>query len=80
MVDVLRVRTGSSKQTPAELSTGRLCSGVDMWRHRGGMSLTSPGRLEMSRGSVEAKQEDKTGCPHVFNKRGENEQQKVSAG
>ena len=33
----------------------RLYSRVDLWRHRGGMSCACPGRLEMSRGSVEAK-------------------------
>ena len=54
-VDALRVGTGSSKLMPAELSTRTLCSRDDMWRHHGGMSCTCPGRLEMSRGSVEAK-------------------------
>ena len=33
----LRVRIGSSKLIPAELSTRRLHSRVDAWRHRGGM-------------------------------------------
>ena len=46
---------GSSKLTPAELSTRRLHSRVDKWRHRGGMSCACPGRLEVSRGIVEAK-------------------------
>ena len=46
---------GPSKLTPVELSTRRLHSGVDMWRHHGGMSCACPGRLEMSGGSVEAK-------------------------
>ena len=46
---------GSSKLTPVELSTRRLRSRVDLWRHCGGMSCACPGRLEMSRGSVEAK-------------------------
>ena len=50
-VDVLSVLTGSSKLTPVELSARRLCSRVDLWRHRGGMSCACPGRLEMSRGS-----------------------------
>ena len=52
---MLRVRIGSSKLMPAELSAGRLHSGVDMWRHHGGMSCACPGRLEVSRGIVEAK-------------------------
>ena len=30
-------------------------SRVDTWRHRGGMSCACPGRLEVSRGIVEAK-------------------------
>ena len=55
LVDVFSVLIGSSKLTPVELSTRRLCSGVDMWRHRGGMSCACPGRLEVSRGIVEAK-------------------------
>ena len=54
-VDAPRVRIGSSELTPAELSARRLHSRVDLWRHRGGMSCACPGRLEMSRGSVEAK-------------------------
>ena len=54
LVDVLRVHTDSSKLTPAELAARRLCSGVDMWRHRGGMSCTYPGRLEVSGGIAEA--------------------------
>ena len=54
-VDVLSVLIGSSKLTPAELSTRRLHSRVDKWRHRGGMSCACPGRLEVSRGIVEAK-------------------------
>ena len=40
---MLRVRIGSSKLTPTELSARRLCSGVDLWRHRGGMSCACPG-------------------------------------
>ena len=40
---------------PAELSTGMLGSRVDMWRHCAGLSCACPGRLEMSRGSVQAK-------------------------
>ena len=55
LVDVLSVLTGSSKLMLAELSTGRLHSRVDMWRHRGGMSCACPGRLEVSGGIVEAK-------------------------
>ena len=55
LVDVLSVLIGSSKLMPAELSTRRLHSRVDKWRHRGGMSCTCPGRLEVSRGIVEAK-------------------------
>ena len=51
---VLSVLTGSSKLTPTELSARRLCSRVDMWRHHGGMSCACPGRLEVSRGIVEA--------------------------
>ena len=54
-VDVLSVLIGSSELTPAELSTRRLHSRVDKWRHRGGMSCACPGRLEVSRGIVEAK-------------------------
>ena len=54
-VDVLSVLIGSSELTPMELAARRLCSGVDMWRHRGGMSCACPGRLEVSRGIVEAK-------------------------
>ena len=50
LVDVLSVLIGSSKLTPAELSTRRLHSRVDKWRHRGGMSCACPGRLEVSRG------------------------------
>ena len=46
---------GSSELMAVELSARRLCSRVDMWRRRGGMSCICPGRLEMSRGSVEAK-------------------------
>ena len=46
---------GSSKLIPVELSTRRLHSRDDKWRHRGGMSCTCPGRLEVSRGIVEAK-------------------------
>ena len=52
------VRIGSSKLMPMELSTRRQHSRVDMWRHRGGMSCACPGRLEMSRGSAEAKTRD----------------------
>ena len=40
---------------PIELSTRRLHSRDDKWRHRRGMSCTCPGRLEVSRGIVEAK-------------------------
>ena len=52
---VLSVLTGSSELTPVKLSARRLISRVDMWKHRGGMSCTCPGRLEVSRGIVEAK-------------------------
>ena len=55
LVDVLGVLMGSSKFMPAELSARTLHSRVDMWRHRGSMSCACPGRLEMSRGSVEKK-------------------------
>ena len=37
LLDVLSVLIGSSKLMPVELSARRLCSRVDMWRHRGGM-------------------------------------------
>ena len=56
LVDVLSVvLIGSSKLIPVELSTRRLYSRDDKWRHRGGMSCTCPGRLEVSRGIAEAK-------------------------
>ena len=38
---MLRVCPSSSKLAPAELSARRLCSRVDLWRHRGGMSYSS---------------------------------------
>ena len=38
---------------PVELSARTMCSRVDMWRHRGGMSCTCPARLEVSRGIME---------------------------
>ena len=42
LVDVPRVRIGSSKLTPAELSTRRQCSRVDLWRHCGGTVEACP--------------------------------------
>ena len=44
LVDTLRVPMGSSELMLAELSARMLCSRVDMWRHRRGMSCTCPGR------------------------------------